>query len=108
MSKKSGTSGNVAEPADTEPAEGRCLHRSAGVGSGAARALPPASLWPGDKDEVIGQVRTWTSHHSAPRGGISKKTVEKRREVTAEALGAALLAMAPSWDSAAEIFLVSG
>lgn len=58
------------------------LHRS---GVGAAHPLPLASLWPGDKDEVSEQVRTWASHPSAPGGGISKKTVEKRRDVTGQA-----------------------
>lgn len=96
MGNKSGTSGNLAEPADTQPAEGRCLHRAAGVGPGAAHPLPPANLWPGDKDEVIGQVRTWASHHSASGGGISKRTVEEKRDVTAEALGAALLPWPPA------------
>lgn len=36
------------------------------------------------------------SHRSAPGGGISKKTVEKRRDVTGEALGAALLPWPPA------------
>lgn len=72
------------------------MHRAAGVGSGAARPLPPANLWPRDKDEVIGQVRTWASRHSAPGERISKKTVEKRRGVTGEALGAGLLPRPPA------------